>query len=345
MRIWFVDAFAARVFEGNTAAVVPLDEWLPDELMQAIAAENRCAETAFFTPTGLKGNYQLRWFTPEVEVPICGHATLAAGAVLLSEIETDLDMAVFDTLAGPLVTRKTKDGFTLDLPRKPRAMWDAPHELAAALGGVNFADAFVGEYANVVLASEQAVRDLAPDFAAINRLVRGPRAGCLTVTAPADEGADYDFVCRFFGPGVGLPEDPVTGSAFADLAPYWCDRLGKKAVTGFQASARGGMATALQTLSSVRLLGKVSAYLRGELDPNVAAQAIRFGAANNPVAPVAPQRADAGEEITVHDLDAYDDLEIKVLDWESPTPETVESAIVTVPDSANVVAMPRAAQN
>ena len=178
MRIWFVDAFAGQVFEGNTAAVVPLEAWLPDGLMQAIAAENRCAETAFFIPTGLKGNYQLRWFTPETEVPICGHATLAAGAVLLTEIAPDLDMAVFDTLSGPLVTRKTKDGYTLDLPRKPRSAWDAPAELAAALGGVNFTDAFVAGYATVVLPSEKAVRDLMPDFAAIERLVRGPRAGC-----------------------------------------------------------------------------------------------------------------------------------------------------------------------
>ena len=240
--------------------------------------------------------------------------------------------------------RHTPEGYTLDLPRKPRSAWDAPAELAAALGGVNFTDAFVAGYATVVLPSEKAVRDLMPDFAAIERLVRGPRAGCLTVTAPADEGADYDFVCRFFGPGVGLPEDPVTGSAFADLAPYWCDRLGKKAVTGFQASTRGGLATALQTLSSVRLLGKVSAYLRGELDPNVAAQAVRFGAASNPVAPVTPNRDDADEDfaVSVHDLDADDDLEIKVLDWESPAPETVETAVVAIPEGANIVAIPRA---
>jgi PhzF family phenazine biosynthesis protein len=338
MRIWFVDAFAANVFEGNTAAVVPLDAWLPDALMQAIAAENRCAETAFFIPTGLKGNYQLRWFTPLTEVPLCGHATLAAGAVLLTEIAPELDMAVFDTLAGPLVSRKTADGYTLDLPRKARTSWDAPAELAAALGGANFVDAFVGEYANVVLSSEKAVRALTPDHAAIERLVRGPRAGCLAVTAPADEGGAYDFVCRFFAPGVGLPEDPVTGSSFADLAPYWCDRLGKTSVVGYQASRRGGMATALQTLSSVRLLGRVSAYLRGELDPGVLALAPLHGAPANPVAPVAPGRENARPapavpddlRVEVQELDRFDDFEIRVLDWDSPAPEAVEIAAAPV---------------
>ncbi len=323
-----VDAFAERVFEGNTAAIVPLEDWLPDAAMQAIAAENRCSETAFFIPTGLKGNYQLRWFTPLVEVPICGHATLAAGAVLLHEIEPGLDMAVFDTQAGPLVVRKTGEGLTLDLPRRPRALWDPPAELAAALGGVNFVDAFVGEYANIVLPSEAAVHRLKPDFEAIARLVRGPRVGCLAVTAAAEEGKPYDFVSRFFAPGVGLPEDPVTGSSFADLAPYWCDRLGVKAVTGFQASARGGMVRALQTLSSVRLLGKTAVYLRGELDPGVTAGAGAAAPELNPVHPVIPgganrvappAPADAPtEDLAVQVVDDAAEEEILVFDLPLP---------------------------
>jgi predicted PhzF superfamily epimerase YddE/YHI9 len=269
MRLWLVDAFAEQVFAGNTAGVVPVDDWLSDELMQAIAAENNCAETAFFRPTGLKGNYELRWFTPQAEVPLPGHATLAAGAVLLSEVEPGLDMAVFDTASGPLVVRKAIGGFTLDLPKRPRQLWDAPEQLAHALGGVNFVDAFVGEYANVVLPSEDAVRNLKPDFDAIARLVRGPRAGCLAVTARADDGKPYDFVSRFFAPGVGLSEDPVTGSSFADLVPYWCDRLGVPEVSGFQASKRGGHVKARQTLSSVRLTAATAIYLRGEFDPAV----------------------------------------------------------------------------
>ncbi|MES1198772.1 MAG: PhzF family phenazine biosynthesis protein [Pseudomonadota bacterium] len=270
MRIWVVDAFTDRVFTGNPAAVVPLERWLPDATLQAIAIENKLSETAFIVPTGLKGNYQLRWFTPTTEVPICGHATLAAGAVLLSEMEPGLEVVVFDTQAGALIVRATAEGYTLDLPRRPRSPWTVPAELVTALGGPRVADAFVGEYANVVLDTEDAVRKLKPDFAAIDQIVRGPRQGCLTVTAPADDGKPYDFVSRFFGPGVGLNEDPVTGSAFADLAPYWCDRFDMESVVGHQVSKRGGYVRAIQTLSSVRLLGQVAIYLRGELDGSIA---------------------------------------------------------------------------
>jgi predicted PhzF superfamily epimerase YddE/YHI9 len=270
MRIWVVDAFTDRVFSGNPAAVVPLERWLPDAALQAIAAENRLSETAFVVPTGLRGNYQLRWFTPSMEAPISGHATLAAGAVLLNEMGLDLEVVVFDTQAGALVVRATPEGFTLDLPRRTRSNWAIPDKLIAALGNARIVEGFVGDYANIVLEDEAAVRELKPDIAAIDRLVRGPRQGCLTVTAPADEGKPYDFVCRFFAPGMGLPEDPVTGSAFADLAPYWCDRFDMESVVGFQASSRGGFTRAIQTLSSVRLLGQVAVYLRGELDSSIA---------------------------------------------------------------------------
>lgn len=295
MRIWFVDAFTDRVFTGNTAAVVPLNAWLSDDILLAIAAENRCSETAFFVPTGLKGNYQLRWFSPTEEVPLCGHATLAAGAILLTEIERDLEVVVFDTQAGPLVVRQTPEGFTLDLPRRVRKPWDPPEELVAALGvGGRVIDGFTGEYANIVLETETAVRNARPDMRAIERLVRGPRVGCLAITAMADEGKRYDFVSRFFSPGLGLPEDPVTGSSFADLTPYWCDRLDRDSVTGFQASRRGGYVRGLQTLSSSRLLGKVAVYLRGELDPTIErlggtpARGRPSAEASTPVAPVVP---------------------------------------------------------
>jgi predicted PhzF superfamily epimerase YddE/YHI9 len=306
MRIWFVDAFADRVFAGNTAAIVPLNVWLNDEILQAIAAENRCSETAFFVPTGLKGNYQLRWFTPLMEVPLCGHATLAAGAILLTEIERDLEVVVFDTQAGPLVVRETPEGFTLDLPRRVRTPWTPPQELIAGLGaGVRVIDGFVGEYANVVIDSETTLRTLKPDMRAIEKYVRGPRVGCLAVTALADDDKGYDFVARFFAPGIGLPEDPVSGSSFADLTPYWCDRLDREAVTGYQASKRGGTVRGLQTLSSSRLLGRIAVYLRGELDPSVE----RLGGrplrarpiidTTTPVAPVipaaSPQRAVVSE--------------------------------------------------
>ena len=270
MKIWIVHAFTDRVFTGNPAAVVPLERWLPDTVLQAIATENKLSETAFVAPTGVKGNYQLRWFTPATEVPLCGHATLAAGAMLLSEIERDLEVVVFDTHAGALIVRNTPEGYTLDLPRKQRTPWTPPEELARALGVAEFTDAFIGEYANVVIENETALAALQPDIAALNRLVRGPRQGHLVVSAPADEGKQYDFAQRFFAPGAGVDEDPVTGSAFADAAPYWCDRFDLESVVGYQASKRGGYMRAIQTLSSVRLLGQVAVYLRGELDPALA---------------------------------------------------------------------------
>jgi PhzF family phenazine biosynthesis protein len=283
MKIWIVHAFTDRVFTGNPAAVVPLERWLPDATLQTIAAESKVSATAFIVPTGLKGNYQLRWFTPATEVPICGHATLAAGAMLLSEIDPGLEIAVFDTHAGALVVRNTPEGYTLDLPRKQRQPWTAPDALAKALGVDEFADAFTGEYACVVLENEKEVKKLKPDLAAIDQVVRGPRQGCLVVTAPADEGKPYDFVSRFFAPGLGLDEDPVTGSAFADLAPYWCDRFDMESVVGFQSSKRGGYVRAIQTLSSVRLLGQIAVYLRGELDASIAR--LHNRAAEEPEAP------------------------------------------------------------
>jgi PhzF family phenazine biosynthesis protein len=270
MKIWIVHAFTDRLFTGNPAAVVPLERWLPDAVLQAIATENRLSETAFVVPTGLKGNYQLRWFTPATEVPLCGHATLAAGAMLLSEVDTSLEVVVFDTHAGALIVRNTPEGYTLDLPRKQRSPWTPEDDVAAALGGVELIDAFTGEYANVVLEDEATLVALKPDIAALNRVIRGPRQGNLVVTAPADEGKPYDFVQRFFAPGSGIDEDPVTGSAFADAAPYWCDRFDLESVIGYQASKRGGYMRAIQTLSSVRILGQVSVYLRGELDPSLA---------------------------------------------------------------------------
>lgn len=285
MKIWIVHAFTDRVFTGNPAGVVPLERWLPDPVLQAIATENKLSETAFVVPTGLKGNYQLRWFTPATEVPICGHATLAAGAMLMSEIDPSLEVVVFDTHAGALIVRATPEGYTLDLPRKQRTPWTPDESVSEALGGVELVDAFIGEYANVVLENEAALRELKPDIGAINRVIRGPRQGMLVVSAPADEGQPYDFVQRFFAPSAGVDEDPVTGSAFADAAPYWCDRFDLESVVGFQASKRGGYMRAIQTLSSVRLLGQVAVFLRGELDSSLARLHNRIDAH-----PEAPQR-------------------------------------------------------
>jgi PhzF family phenazine biosynthesis protein len=266
-------------------------------------------------PTGLKGNYQLRWFTPATEVSICGHATLAAGAVLLSEMEPDLEVVVFDTQAGALIVRATPEGYTLDLPRRTRAPWTVAPDLVAALGNPRVVDAFTGEYAVVVLDSEQAVRELKPDIDAIDRLVRGPRQGCLSVSAPADDGKPYDFVLRFFGPGVGIAEDPVTGSAFADLAPYWCDRFDLDSVVGHQVSKRGGFTRAIQTLSSVRLLGQVAVYLRGELDASIG----RLH--NRDPEPEAPRRKRRGKTRVAQLAPIFDEPMLPGLDAPAPAAE------------------------
>lgn len=320
MKIWIVDAFTDRVFTGNPAAVVPLERWLPDATLQAIASENRLSETAFVVPTGLRGNYQLRWFTPATEVPVCGHATLAAGAVLLSEMEQGLEVVVFDTHAGALIVRHTPEGYTLDLPRRQRSVWEPTEDIITALGNPAVVDGFIAEYANVVLESEDAVKKLKPDFAALNVAVRGPRQGCITVTAPADEGKPYDFVSRFFGPGVGINEDPVTGSAFADLAPYWCDRFDMESVVGYQASKRGGYMRAIQTLSSVRLLGQVAVYLRGELDASIA----RLH--NNPDAELeAPRRKKRRSRKTAQLPPIFEEPMLPGLDGSAPPAETPPS--------------------
>ncbi len=317
MRLWIVDAFTDRVFTGNPAGVVPLDAWLPDTTLQAVAAEMKLSETAFFVPTGLRGNYQLRWFTPAAEAPICGHATLAAGAVLLTEIDPSLEVVVFDTQAGALIVRRTPEGFTLDLPRRPRSPWTVSPELVEALGAPRVMDAFVGEYANVVLDTEAAVRALKPNIEAIERLVRGPRQGCIAVTAPADDGKPYDFVCRFFAPGVGLPEDPVTGSAFADLAPYWSDRFDLESVIGFQASKRGGFTRAIQTLSSVRLFGQVAVYLRGELDDAITR--VHNVAAQEPEAPPRKRRRRTAKQLAP----IFEEAQVR-------TPEEAAQTVVVV---------------
>lgn len=272
MRIWIVDVFADRAFSGATAGVLPLESWLGDDLMRAIATQNGSPETAFFAPTGLKGNYELRIFTARGDAVLSGHSALAAGVVLLSEIEPELELAVFDSSGGPLVVRRAQEGFAIDLPRRPRTPWTPPQALLDAVApDLEIEDAFAGEYATLVLESEEALRRLTPDNAAIARLVPGPRAGCLAVTALADEArlnerGHYDFACRFFAPGAGVAEDSVTATAFADLTPYWCDRLDRSMVTGYQASRRGGLVKGRRTLSSSRLIGPASIYLRGALD-------------------------------------------------------------------------------
>ena len=230
-----VDAFADRPFTGNPAAIVELPDWLSDATLLAIAGENNLAETAFLLPEA-DGLVPLRWFTPGVEVEMCGHATLASGHQLLSH-QPERDEVRFATRrAGTLTVAREGDGYSLSLPAWRAEPKPLP-ELVAALGldpaQVEATLWHRAEYAVVALPDEAAVRAVEPDFRAIARM--GPWA--VIVTAP---GTDTDVVSRVFVPGAGVDEDPVTGSAHAVLTPYWCDRLGRDGFTAHQASARGG---------------------------------------------------------------------------------------------------------
>ncbi|EKU75052.1 MULTISPECIES: PhzF family phenazine biosynthesis protein [Sphingobium] len=231
LRFTQVDAFADAPFTGNPAAVMPLDAWLDDAVLQAIAAENNLSETAFTVPTpdDAEADYALRWFTPEVEVKLCGHATLASGHVLMQG-----DTIRFRTRhAGVLTVTRAGEGYELSLPAWTSAPRPLP-ELAAGMGGDIVETRWrEGGYAIFVYRDADAIRALEPDFATLRKL----GDNLLMATAPGD---DSDIISRVFVPGGGIDEDPVTGSAHGLLTPYWAERLGKDAISAYQASARGG---------------------------------------------------------------------------------------------------------
>lgn len=258
--IFQVDAFSPCRFGGNPAAVLVLggESYPEDALLQAVAAENNLAETAFLLPGG--EDYRLRWFTPAVEVPLCGHATLASAAVVMERLEPGRREVVFHSASGPLPVRRTESGYLLDFPERRSARIPAPPLLLAALG---VAPARVREVLAdrfnylVVLDAAQAVRDLAPDFPAVARL---DRSGVIA-TAPGEDG--YDMVSRYFAPAKGIPEDPVTGGAHCALAPYWGERLGKTELRAWQASRRGGELRCRLAGERVHLEGSCAFYLEG----------------------------------------------------------------------------------
>lgn len=225
-----VDAFTRRIFGGNPAAVLPLDTWLPENLLQAIAEENNLSETAFFVPEN--DGFRLRWFTPVAEVDLCGHATLASAHVLFTHLAHPGDTLRFHTRSGVLTVTREPEGYRMDFPASPPEPCDLPAALVTALGLTPPCVLRAEDYL-VVLEHEQDVRTLTPDMHALSML---DRRGVI-VTAP---GSDCDFVSRFFAPKFGIPEDPVTGSAHCQLTPYWAGRLGKTDLTAKQISRRGG---------------------------------------------------------------------------------------------------------
>jgi PhzF family phenazine biosynthesis protein len=250
-----IDAFTARCFAGNPAAVMLLDSFLPDRVLQAIAEENNLSETAFLARDG--SDYSIRWFTPTVEVPLCGHATLASAAVVLDRLEPGRTSVTFHSASGPLVVDRRDDGYVMNFPaRKPMPVAVPPGlELALAVKVVEVLDDQFNYLA--VVESEDIVRQLAPDIGQISKL---DRAGTI-VTARGDSG--YDFVSRYFAPAKGIPEDPVTGAAHCALAPYWATRLGKHTMRAFQASRRGGEILCRVSGERVELEGQCAFYLEG----------------------------------------------------------------------------------
>lgn len=257
--LYQVDAFADRVFQGNPAAVVPLPEWPADALMQAIAAENNLAETAFFVPEG--EGYRLRWFTPAVEVDLCGHATLATAHVLFSHLGHAKPDIRFETRSGTLIVRREGDLLAMDFPAAKPKPYPAPSEIAAALGGNARVWVRTGHLMAVFDTAEE-VAALAPDFPALRRLLTPLNAG-LIASAPGADG--IDFVSRFFAPVHGIDEDPVTGSAHCTSVPYWSMKLGKSDLVARQISARGGTLYCTNMGERVILRGRCADYMKAEI--------------------------------------------------------------------------------
>ena len=256
--LYQIDAFAEEVFQGNPAAVCPLREWLADERMQAIAAENNLSETAFLVPGAGPGDYDLRWFTPAAEVELCGHATLASAHLVLNRLTPDLDTVRFSTLSGTLEVRRDGDRLAMDFPARPPGAYDPPPGLVEALGAAPEAVLASQRDAMAVYGAEATVRGVTPDM----RLLAAIDRQGVIVTAPGD---DCDFVSRFFAPALGIDEDPVTGSAHCTLTPYWAERLDKTELHARRISARGGELYCRAMGERVRIAGRARLYLEGTI--------------------------------------------------------------------------------
>ncbi len=251
--LYQVDAFTGRLFGGNPAAVCPLESWLGDEMLQAIASENNLSETAYFVSNG--DGFHLRWFTPKVEVDLCGHATLASAYVLMNYLEPERSEVRFQTKSGELQVTRNDDLFTLDFPARPAAPCDVPGDLIEALG-IKPQEVWAAKAYMAVYESEEEILDLKPDM----ELLAGLDKYATIVTAP---GQTADFVSRFFAPSVGVPEDPVTGSAHCTLIPYWSDFFGKQTLLAHQVSERGGELLCEDLGDRVKISGRAVLFSEG----------------------------------------------------------------------------------
>jgi PhzF family phenazine biosynthesis protein len=255
--IYQVDAFSDAVFAGNPAAVCPLEHWLPDETLQSLAAENNLSETAFLVARdGAASDYELRWFTPGAEVDLCGHATLASAFVLFTRAGGSAPAALrFHTRSGVLTVVREGERLTMEFPARAPRRWDDGGAVAAALG-VAPLEVWAADKALALLPDEAAVRAALPDMARVASL---PKDGLIVTAA----GCSHDFVSRYFAPHIGIPEDPVTGSAHCVLAPFWAARLGKSELLARQVSRRGGEVACRLAGDKVFLSGRASAYMEG----------------------------------------------------------------------------------
>ncbi|MBL7961277.1 PhzF family phenazine biosynthesis protein [bacterium] len=251
--LYQIDAFTGNLFKGNPAAVCPLNEWLNDETLLNIAAENNLSETAFFVKEGM--GYRLRWFTPEVEVDLCGHATLAAAFVIFNYIDPSLNRVVFATQSGNLTVTTNGKLLAMDFPSRKPAACSPPHDLIKGLG-VSPAETLKSRDYFVVYSSEEEIKNLKPDMSLLSKL----DALGVIVTA---KGNQVDFVSRFFAPGAGIPEDPVTGSAHSSLIPYWAEKLAKSKLHALQVSKRGGELFCELNGDRVMISGHAVKYLEG----------------------------------------------------------------------------------
>ena len=251
-----VDAFTSKLFSGNPAAVCPLQSWLDDDLMQSIAAENNLSETVFFVPQDQ--GFHIRWFTPMDEVDLCGHATLAAAFILFNQLDYSQDEIIFYSRSGELKVSKNEQWLTLDFPLQAPTSCSYPSSAEQAF---NIQPSEMLQAVDLILVyqNEKQIHDLKPDF---NRLKDIPQRGVI-VTAPS---RDYDFVVRYFAPELGVPEDPVTGSAYTQLAPFWQTKLNKTKFHAKQLSSRGGEVVCEIKQDRVLISGQAVLYMSGEIE-------------------------------------------------------------------------------
>ena len=258
LSLYQIDAFANKVFEGNPAAVIPLEDWLPAKTMQLIASENNLSETAFFCPSD--NNYEIRWFTPNGEVELCGHATLASAYVLFNILNYKTEQIEFNSLSGSLIVKKINDLYRLDFPSQKPIKCKMPSLLTEGLGRESN-NCYKNEDYLVVFETEDEIANINPDF---NKLKNLDSRGVI-ITAP---GLNYDFVSRAFFPKYGILEDPVTGSAHTKLIPYWAKKFEKSKLIAKQISKRGGELFCENNKNRVYISGHAMLYMKGEIEIN-----------------------------------------------------------------------------